>query len=77
MSHELRSPLTSLIGFIETLRGAARDDPGARERAVATDGIADLNVDPVVAIVPRGFGADRVRGVIRGLLLRMESDTMA
>ena len=54
-----------------------RDDPGARERAVATDGIADLNVDPVVAIVPRGFGADRVRGVIRGLLLRMESDTMA
>jgi two-component system phosphate regulon sensor histidine kinase PhoR len=32
VSHELRSPLTALTGFIETLRGAARDDPAARER---------------------------------------------
>lgn len=32
VSHELRSPLTSLIGFIETLRGAARDDADARDR---------------------------------------------
>jgi two-component system phosphate regulon sensor histidine kinase PhoR len=31
-SHELRTPLASLAGFIETLRGAARDDPAARER---------------------------------------------
>ena len=31
-SHELRTPLTALIGFIETLRGAARDDPAAQER---------------------------------------------
>jgi two-component system phosphate regulon sensor histidine kinase PhoR len=31
-SHELRTPLASLAGFIETLRGHARDDPGARER---------------------------------------------
>ena len=31
-SHELRSPLASLTGFIETLKGAARDDPAARER---------------------------------------------
>ena len=32
VSHELRSPLTSLIGFIETLRNAARDDEAARDR---------------------------------------------
>ena len=32
VSHELRTPLTAVLGFIETLRGAARDDPAARER---------------------------------------------
>ncbi|MFS4583369.1 ATP-binding protein [Phaeobacter sp. C3_T13_0] len=32
VSHELRTPLTALMGFIETLRGPARDDAGARER---------------------------------------------
>ncbi|MBY6134214.1 hypothetical protein KUV61_00110 [Nocardioides marinus] len=32
VSHELRTPLTALIGFIETLRGPARDDSAARDR---------------------------------------------
>jgi len=31
-SHELRTPLASLTGFIETLRGHARDDEAARDR---------------------------------------------
>ena len=31
-SHELRTPLASLAGFVETLRGHAKDDPVARER---------------------------------------------
>lgn len=31
VSHELRTPLTALMGFIETLRNAAKDDPRARE----------------------------------------------
>ena len=34
-SHELRTPLASLTGFIETLRGHAREDPDARERFLA------------------------------------------
>lgn len=32
VSHELRTPLTALLGFIETLKGAAKDDPAARAR---------------------------------------------
>ncbi len=32
VSHELKTPLTTLLGYIETLRGPARDDPEARER---------------------------------------------
>ncbi|MGA9658835.1 MAG: ATP-binding protein [Asticcacaulis sp.] len=31
-SHELRTPLASITGFIETLRGPARDDDKARDR---------------------------------------------
>ncbi len=31
-SHELRTPLAALLGFIETLKGAARNDTAARER---------------------------------------------
>jgi two-component system phosphate regulon sensor histidine kinase PhoR len=31
-SHELRTPLAALTGFIDTLRGHAKDDPSARER---------------------------------------------
>ncbi len=32
VSHELRTPLTAVLGFVETLKGAARDDPVARDR---------------------------------------------
>ncbi|HEV8679567.1 MAG TPA: ATP-binding protein [Stellaceae bacterium] len=32
VSHELRTPLSALLGFTETLQGAARDDASARER---------------------------------------------
>ncbi|QQA44760.1 sensor histidine kinase [Pelagovum pacificum] len=32
VSHELRTPLTALLGFVETLKGPARDDAKARDR---------------------------------------------
>ena len=32
VSHELRTPLTALVGFIDTLRGPAREDADARDR---------------------------------------------
>jgi two-component system phosphate regulon sensor histidine kinase PhoR len=35
-SHEIRTPLTAVRGLIETLRGAARDDPKASARFLAT-----------------------------------------
>jgi two-component system phosphate regulon sensor histidine kinase PhoR len=35
-SHEMRTPLASIIGAIETLQGAARDDPAAREKFLAS-----------------------------------------
>ena len=38
VSHELRTPLTALMGFIETLRGAAKDDPVARDRFLSIMG---------------------------------------
>jgi two-component system phosphate regulon sensor histidine kinase PhoR len=34
-SHELRTPLASLRGFLETMQGAAKDDPEARQRFLA------------------------------------------
>lgn len=32
VSHELKTPLTALLGFIETLQGPAKNDANARER---------------------------------------------
>ncbi len=52
VSHELRSPLTALTGFIETLQTSAREDVEARERFL---GIMQSE-------------ADRMRRLIDGLL---------
>ena len=32
VSHELRSPISSLVGMIETLQNSAKDDPNSREK---------------------------------------------
>ena len=38
-SHELRTPLAAVSGFIETLRGHAKDDPVAREQFLEIMGV--------------------------------------
>lgn len=45
VSHELRTPLTALMGFIETLRGPARDDAPTRDRflGIMTDEAGRMN----------------------------------
>jgi two-component system, OmpR family, phosphate regulon sensor histidine kinase PhoR len=53
-SHELKTPLSALIGFIETLRGPARDDTKAQERflglmAAQTERMSRL-VDDLLAL---------------------------
>jgi len=52
-SHELKTPIAGLAGFIETLRGPARDDPGARERFLGI----------------MGEQADRMRRLVDDLLM--------
>ncbi|MFV0358925.1 ATP-binding protein [Tropicimonas sp.] len=49
VSHELKTPLTALLGFIETLRGAARHDPAAQERFLTIMEREALRMDRLVA----------------------------
>ncbi|HEY3948971.1 MAG TPA: ATP-binding protein [Phenylobacterium sp.] len=47
-SHELRTPLASLSGFIETLRGHARDDADARDKFL---GIMQAQADRMARLI--------------------------
>lgn len=47
-SHELKTPISTLIGFIETLRGPARDDTEARDRFL---GIMDEQAQRMARLV--------------------------
>lgn len=48
-SHELRTPLASLSGFIETLRGHAKDDPKAQEKFLSIMAIQADRMSRLVA----------------------------
>ncbi len=56
-SHELRTPLASLTGFIETLRGNARDDPEAREKFL---GIMAAQADRMARLVSDLLSLSRI-----------------
>lgn len=48
VSHELKTPLTALLGFIETLKGPARNDPEARDRFLTIMGREAERMDRLV-----------------------------
>jgi two-component system, OmpR family, phosphate regulon sensor histidine kinase PhoR len=90
-SHELRSPLAGLIGFIETLRGHASNDPEARERflevmhnealrmARLVDDLMSLSrVEINEHVAPREAVdlADVIVGVADALLVRADGKSM-
>ena len=56
-SHELRTPLASLTGFIETLRGHARDDEAARDRFL---GIMGVQADRMARLVDDLLSLSRI-----------------
>lgn len=79
LSHELRTPLTAVAGFVETLRGAARDDPEARDRFLAivgseTDRMTRL-VDDLLSL-SRVEETERRRPVARVDLSRIVAEVL-
>src|SRR5262249_55856113 len=56
-SHELRTPLAALSGFIDTLRGSAREDPGARERFLA---IMQVQADRMARLIDDLLSLSRI-----------------
>jgi len=52
---------------------AESDNSGARAAAVEADGIDDLDLGGLLEVVPPNFGAERLKGIIRGVMLRLET----
>lgn len=79
VSHELRTPLTALLGFIETLRGAAKDDPVASDRFL---GIMEREAGRMARLVDdllslsRVEGNERVRPATKVVLADVVSQTI-
>ncbi len=59
VSHELRSPLTVLVGFIETLQNAAQDDPVARAEFL---GIMSRETQRMAGLVADLMSLSRLEG---------------
>ncbi len=49
------------------------DNPSARAAAMEADGINNLDLNELLTVVPPNFGAERLKGVIRGVMLRLET----
>ena len=80
VSHELRTPLTALLGFIETLRGAAKEDPAARERFLGIMEREALRMNRLVGdllSLSRVEGEERVRPTARVDLVALIGSVLA
>ncbi len=56
-SHELKTPLASLAGYIETLRGHAKDDKAAREKFL---GVMGVQVERMIRLVSDLMSLSRI-----------------
>src|SRR5690606_3033903 len=56
-SHEMKTPLASLQGFIETLTGHAKDDAVAREKFL---GVMAVQVDRMIRLVSDLLSLSRI-----------------
>jgi two-component system phosphate regulon sensor histidine kinase PhoR len=81
-SHELRTPLAALSGFIDTLRGSAREDPAARERFLA---IMQAQADRMARLIDDLLSLSRIelnahlrpnKEVHLGAIVRQVADTL-
>ncbi len=81
-SHELRTPLAALSGFIDTLRGSAREDPAARERFLA---IMQVQADRMARLIDDLLSLSRIElnahlrpdtQVDLGAILRQVADSL-
>ncbi|MEM6914736.1 MAG: ATP-binding protein [Pseudomonadota bacterium] len=62
VSHEMKTPLTAVLGFIETLRGAAREDATVRDRFL---GIMQREAERMNRLVVDLLSLSRVESVER------------
>ena len=62
VSHELRSPLSTIVGFIETLRGPAKDDAPAQARFL---GMMAQEADRMVRLIKDLLTLSRVEATQR------------
>jgi two-component system phosphate regulon sensor histidine kinase PhoR len=69
-SHELRTPLASLSGFIDTLRGPAREDTAARERFL---GIMQVQANRMARLIDDLLSLSRIELIA---ILRQVADTL-
>lgn len=77
VSHELKTPLTAMMGFIETLMSSARDDPKARERFLSIMGSETQRMNRLVGDLLSLSGVEAVERVRPTTAIEVKSVILA